>query len=67
MPPPQPCEARGAGLLAGADGAAPPTEANTDSRRRAPTWPLGQSTGSEDSLMGLRTSNDVSHSGQRYS
>jgi hypothetical protein len=44
-----------------------PTEANTDSFRRAPSWPCGHSIGSEASAIGRRASKVSAQIGQRYS
>lgn len=52
---------------AGAPDDPAPTDANTDSSRREPGWPCGQSMGSDASAMGRRASNVSSQTGQRYS
>ena len=49
------------------DADAAPVEANTDSSRRAPSWPSGQDAGAFASLIGRRTSNVDAQVRQRYS
>jgi hypothetical protein len=67
MPPQHPPpEGRAGAVGAGAE-EAPPTAANTESNRRAPTWPWGHSMGSDASAMGRRASKVSSQIGQRYS
>jgi hypothetical protein len=68
MPLPHPCPDGRAGAAAGGDDAdVDPTDANTDSTRRDPSWPSGQAMGSEASAMGRRASKVWAQVGQRYS
>ena len=57
----------GEGVGADPPQVAPPTLANTDNMRLAPTCPLGQAAASFDSLIGRRSSNVESQVVQRYS